>query len=69
MKAGYKWIRGLGLLVLSVAMICAVGCQQAEEAGEDTGEAMEEAGEATMEAAEEAGAEMEEAAEEAEEEM
>jgi len=56
-------------VALGVVMVCSMGCRQAEEAGEETGEAMEEAGEETMEAAEEAGEAMEEAADEAEDEM
>ena len=64
MNKQHKMVRGIGLLLLSVAICFSLGCQKAEEAAEETGDAMEEAGEATMDAAEDAGEATMDAAEE-----
>ena len=61
MKRWYDVIRICGIGILTVAMLCLMGCQQAEDAGETMGEALEDAGDATMDAAEDAGDKIEEA--------
>lgn len=64
-----KWIVKLFVLVFSIMMIGAVGCQKAEDTGDTVEDAVEEAADNTGEAMEEAGDMAEDTAEEVEEEM
>ena len=59
-----QWLAYVMAVCLGAGTFALVGCEQAEEAGEATGEAMEEAGQATEEAMEEAGDAVKEASRE-----
>jgi hypothetical protein len=69
MNKWYKVLSECGFVVLMAVMLGLSGCQEAEDAGQETEEGLEEIGDATLDATEEAGDEIEDATDKADDEL